>query len=123
MGWFSNNNALNDYHALTHAIILLFEADTDFSYNKKLLQGSFLKQLSVGFSKGDSQFLDKAKSMEYVMMASLLRKCSDFVKKTHAQTINAAIQETGKSPSVKNMLFQIAKDCDIPTNYLNILWQ
>lgn len=121
MGWFStHSDSVNDYHALVHAIMLVFDADDNSTSTSKLLQNSFIRQLVTGFSHGDSQFLTKAQSMDYVVMASLLRKCSNFVKQTHAQTINAAIQETSQSMTVKNCLLQIARDCDIPINYLKI---
>lgn len=115
----SNDTEQKRRLALLHAVLLIFKANINPPMFIKVGQDSFVKTLSAGLSTNPS-FVSKAESMDYIEVSSILRNCSTFNKRSYAQTLSSAFQETGRSQSAQEVLMKIAVDCDIPLNYINI---
>ena len=115
----SNDSEQKRRLALLNAVLLIFKANTNPPPFIKIGQDTFIKTLSHGLSN-NPLFLLKAESMSYLEMSSVIRNCSNFNKRSYAQTLSSAFHETGNSIEAKDVLIQIAFDCDIPRNYLNL---
>lgn len=112
----SNNKEQKKRLALLHAVLLIFKANINPTIFIKMGQESFVRTLSAGLSS-NPLFIPKAESMDYLEVTSILRNCSDFYKRSYAQTLSSAFNETGNSPEAKEVLMKIAFDCDIPMNF------
>lgn len=113
----SNDSEQKRRLALLNAVLLIFKANTNPPAFIKIGQDTFIRTLSRGLSN-NPLFLQKAESMSYLEMSSILRNCSNFNKRSYAQTLSSAFHETGNSQDSKEVLIQISMDCDIPRNYL-----
>lgn len=113
---------LNDKRniALFRASQLIIEANPNPDQYTKLGQNSFIRTVYGGFKIGIIDFDKKAEAMSYLEMISVLRKCSNFDKRSIAETLSSAFHTTGKSPESMTILMQIALECDIPRNYLTL---
>lgn len=105
--------------ALLHAVLLIFKANINPPVFIKMGQESFVRTLSAGLSS-NPLFIPKAESMDYLEVTSILRNCSDFYKRSYAQTLSSTFNETGNSPEAKDVLMKIAFDCDIPINFFRL---
>lgn len=123
----SNDSGQKRDLALLHAVQLIFKANSNPSNFAKLGQDSFMKTLSGGLGRGNPLFYQKAESMSELEMASILRKRSNFDKRSIAQTLSAAFHTTDKSQETIIVLIRIVEDCDIPRDFLDFkiqeLWQ
>lgn len=118
--FFSNNDTEQKRKlALLNAVLLIFKANTNPLPYIKIGQDSFIRTLSRGLSN-NPLFISRAESMDYIEVTSILRNCNNFYKRSYAQTLSSAFGETGNSIEAREILKQIAKDCDIPRNYFNI---
>lgn len=115
----SNDKEQKKCLALLHAVLLIFKANINPPVYIKMGQESFIRTLSAGLSS-IPLFIPKAESMDYLEVASIIRNCSDFYKRSYAQTLSSAFNETGNSPDSKVVLMKIAFDCDIPMNYFRL---
>lgn len=116
---------MNDYSdkrniALFCASQLIIEANPNPDQYIKLGQNSFIRTIYGGFKVGIPDFDKKTETMSYLEMTSILRKCSNFGKRSIADTLSAAFASTGKSPESLEVLMRIVFECDIPRNYLTI---
>lgn len=116
---------MNDYSrkrdlALLRATQLIIEANPNPVQYVKIAQNSFIRTLSVGLSRNNPLFTKKAESMSFLEMTSILRKCSNFGKRSIAETMSAAFAATDKSQESRELLLKIAFECDIPRNYLRL---
>lgn len=114
---------LNDYSekrnlALLRAAMLIIESNPNPVQYIKICQDTFIRTLSGGLSRSNPMFTKKAENMSFLEMASILRKCSNFGKRSIAETLSAAFDATGKSQESRELLLKIAFECDIPRNYL-----
>ncbi|MBR5237099.1 MAG: hypothetical protein IKV26_00130 [Paludibacteraceae bacterium] len=116
----SNNSGQKRDLALLHASLLIIKANPNPTQFVKLGQDAFIRTLSGGLSRSNPLFTQKAENMSDLEMASILRNLSNFDKRSIAQTLSAAFYETGRSPESKNVLIDIAYECDIPLNYFRI---
>lgn len=116
----SNNTGQKRDLALLHAVQLVIKANSSPSAFIKIGQDGFVRTLTGGLSRGNPLFSQKAESLSYIEMASILRNRSNFDKQTIAQTLSAAFNETGNSPESKEVLMKIAFDCDIPMNFFRL---
>ena len=106
--------------ALLRAVLLVIEANPNPSAFVKCGQDSFIRTISMGFGRSNPLFLQKAKSMSFLEMASILRNRSNFDKRAIATTLSEALYQTGCSPESKEILMRIVFECDIPLNYLQL---
>lgn len=106
--------------ALLHAVQLIIKANATPTAFIKLGQDSFIRTLAGGLGRNNPLFSQKAESMSDLEMASILRNRSNFDKRSIAQTLSAAYNETGNSFEAKEILMKIAYDCDIPMNYFRL---
>ncbi len=116
---------INDYREKTNLAILraaqlIIEANPNPTQYIKIGQNSFIKTLSCGFGRSNPLFTKKAESMSFLEMTSILKKCSNFGKRSIAETLSAAFATTGKSQESMEVLMKIAFECDIPRNYLRL---
>jgi hypothetical protein len=113
---------LNDKRniALFRASQLIIEANPNPVQQTKLEQNSFLRTIYYGFKVGIQDFDKKAGAMSYLEMTSILRKCSNFDKRSIAETLSSAYHTTGKTPESMEVLMRIVFDSDIPRNYLTL---
>lgn len=116
---------LNDYSdkrniALFRASQLIIEANPNPDQYTKLGQNSFIRTLYGGFKVGIQDFEKNVEAMSYLEMTSVLRKCSNFGKQSIAETLSSAFHTTGKSYESREILLQLAFECDIPRNYLSL---
>lgn len=113
----SNDKEQKRRLALMHVVLLILKANINPLGYIKTGQDSFVRMLSCGLSS-NPLFIPKAESMDYIEVASILRNCSDFYKRSYAETLSSAYDATGYSANSKEMLIKIAYDCDIPLNYI-----
>lgn len=106
--------------ALFRASQIIIEANPTSDQYVKLGQNSFMRTIYGGFKVGIPDFDKKVEAMSYLEMTSVLRKCSNFDKRSIAETLSSAFHTTGKSPESFQVLMQLVFDCDIPRNYLTI---
>ena len=116
---------MNDYSekrnlALLRAAILIIEANPNPVQYVKIAQDSFIRTLSGGLGRSNPLFAKKAEAMGLLEMSSTLRKCSNFGKRSIADTLSAAFAATGKAQESRELLMEIAFECDIPRNYLSL---
>lgn len=113
---------LNDKRniALFRASQLIIEANPNPDQYTKLGQNSFIRTIYGGFKVGIPDFDKKAETMSYLEITSVLRKCSNFDKRSIAETLSSAYHTTGKAPESMGVLMQIVFDSDIPRNYLTL---
>lgn len=113
---------LNDKRniAVFRASQLIIEANPNPDQYTKLGQNSFIRTIYGGFKVGIPDFDKKVETMSYLEMTSVLRKCSNFDKRSIAETLSSAFHTTGKSPESMTLLMQIVYECDIPRNYLTM---
>ena len=90
----SNDTGQKRDLALLRAVQLIFNANTNPSAYAKLGQPCFLRTLTNGLSKGNPLFAKKAESISELEMSSILRSRSNFDKRSIAQTLSAAFNET-----------------------------
>ena len=115
----SNDKEQKRRLALMHAVLLVLKANINPPGYIKTGQERFLRTLSYGLSS-NPLFVPKAESMDYLDVTSILRNCSDFYKRSYAQTLSSAFNETGNSFESKEVLMKIAYDSDIPMNYFRL---
>lgn len=116
---------INDYSdkrniALFRASQLIIEANPNPDQYTKLGQNSFIRTIYGGFKVGILDFDKKVEAMSYLEMTSVLRKCSNYGKRSIAETLSSAFHTTGNSPESMEVLMRIVFDSDIPRNYLTI---
>ena len=116
---------MNDYSekrdlALLRAVQLIIEANPNPVQYVKIGQESFIRTLSGGLGRSKPFFSKKAETMSFLEMTSILRKCSNFGKRSIAETLSAAYAATGKSRESGEILLKIAYESDIPRNYLTL---
>ena len=104
--------------ALFRASQLIIEANPNPDQYTKLGQGAFIRTIYGGFKVGIPNFDMKVEAMSYLEMTSVLRKCSNFDKRSIAETLSSAFHTTGNAPESMEVLMRIVFDSDIPRNYL-----
>lgn len=107
--------------AVMQAVLLIIRANENPSSFVKLSQNEVIRTLSRGYG-GDNPalFISKSENMSYLEMTSVLRNCSNFDKRNFAETLSYAFLQTGKSPKSQTVLMEIARDSDIPMNYIKL---
>lgn len=113
---------LNDKRniAIFRASQLIVEANPNPDQYTKLGQDTFIRTIYGGFKVGIPNFDMKVEAMSYLEMTSVLRKCSNFDKRSIAGTLSSAFHTTGNSPESLQVMMRIVFECDIPQNYLTI---
>ena len=106
--------------AIIRASQLIIEANPNPDQYTKLGQNSFIRTIYGGFKVGIPDFDKKVEAMSYLEMTSVLRKCSNFDKRSIAETLSSAYHTTEKAPQSMEVLMRIVFDSDIPRNYLTI---
>ena len=106
--------------ALYRASRLIVEANPNPDQYTKIGQNSFLRTIYSGFKAGIPDFDNKVEAMSNLEMTSVLRKCSNFDKRSIAETLSSAFHYTSHAPESYQVLMDIVFECDIPRNYLTI---
>lgn len=115
----SNDTEQKRRLALLHAVLLIFKANCTTSPYVKNSQDNFIRTLANGLSR-NPLFIHKAEDMSDLEMASILRNCSDFNKRSYAQTLSSAARETDNLQEASYVLTKIATECNIPLNYFSL---
>ncbi len=103
--------------AQLHSFMLVFNADSEsLSHMEKAGQRSFMQPLVNGFGLSADD-LQEVETMSFLEMVSVLRKCSYFYKRTYAESLSVAFNNTSKSAEVESVLKTIAFECDIPRDF------
>ncbi|MBR5147081.1 MAG: hypothetical protein IKW54_05600 [Bacteroidales bacterium] len=113
----SNDSGQKRDLALLRAALLVVKANPNPTQYIKIGQDTFIRTLSGGLGRSNPLFTQKAESMSYEEMASILRNRSNFDKRSIAETLSAALYQTGNSIESKEVLMNLAFECDIPLNY------
>ena len=106
--------------ALFRASQLIIEANHNPVQYIKIGQESFIRTMAGGLGRGIPEFAKKVEAMSYLEMTSILRRCSNFDKRSIAETLSSAFHTTGKASESMDVLMQIVFDSDIPRNYLSL---
>lgn len=106
--------------ALFRASLLIIEANHNPVQYIKIGQESFIRTMAGGLGRGIPEFAKKVEAMSYLEMTSVLRRCSNFDKRSIAETLSSAFHTTGKASESMDVLMQIVFDSDIPRNYLSL---